>query len=199
MRSAPVRQHKSLKAPILLQDIREQILVFAGIVAVDRVVGAHDRAGLPDAIADFECQQVRLAHGSLIDDCVGQIAARFLVVDGVVLQLADHVLRLLTADALTDDGAGQDWVLAVVLKVAPVAEFPGQVHSSREAHVEALCPLLPANQRPILAGGFRIPTCGRGQVRGQRCGVAAVHRAEAYSVGRTDHLERRNAQPRYAQ
>ena len=124
---------------------------------------------MPDAVADLEGQQVGFAHGPHADDGIHQTAAAFLVVDGVVLQF--------------NDGAGEDRVLAMVLKIASVAEFPGQVDAAGKAHVVALRALLPANQRSILAGGLRVPARCRCQVRGQRGGITAVHCAEAHSIG----------------
>ena len=46
MCSLPVGENKAREVPVFLQDIVEQVLVFAGIVAVDAVVGAHDRGGM---------------------------------------------------------------------------------------------------------------------------------------------------------
>src|ERR1039458_8679043 len=46
VRSAPVGEDKALKVKILSQDFREQVAVFAGIVAVDAVVGTHEGAGV---------------------------------------------------------------------------------------------------------------------------------------------------------
>jgi hypothetical protein len=58
VRSAPVGENEAGELPVLLQHVGEQVLVFAGEVAVDAVVGAHHRGGMALRHADFEGQQV---------------------------------------------------------------------------------------------------------------------------------------------
>ena len=197
--AAPVRENKARKAPFLLQDFVEGVLVFAGVVAVDAVVGAHVGPGVADLVADFEGQQIGFAQRAPGEDGVDDAAAALLVVDGVVLQFAEDVLVLLTADAVAHHHAGQNRVFAVVLEVAPVAQFAGQIDTAGQAHVVALRALFAADQRAVLAGRLGVPGRGRSQVRGQRRRVATVGSAEAHAVGRADHLQRGNAQPRHAQ
>ncbi len=79
---------------IFLENIGEQIFVLAGEVAIDAVVRAHHRRGMALRHADLKGQQIDLARGALADGDVDGVAAALLVVERVVLDIADHMLRL---------------------------------------------------------------------------------------------------------
>ena len=91
VRAAPVGDNEPGELPILLEHIGEQLFVFAGEVAVDAVIGAHDRGGVALGNADFERQQIALARRALADGDVDGVAAALLVVERVVLDVADDV------------------------------------------------------------------------------------------------------------
>ena len=55
-----------------------------------------------------------------------------------------------------------------------------------------------ADQRAIFVGRVGIPACRRGNVGGQRGGVAAVDAAGAHAVCRVAHVDAGNAEPRNA-
>ena len=90
---APVGDDPALELEVLLQDLVEQVVVLAGVVAFDEVVGAHDAGGVGDADGDLEGEQVGLAHGFLVEQNVDDGAAGLLIVEGIVLDVAHHVLR----------------------------------------------------------------------------------------------------------
>src|ERR1022692_2299615 len=94
VRAAPVRKDPALEAPLLLQHLVQQVVVFAGIIAVDLVVRAHHARGLRDFQGDLERQQIGLPHGPLVEDHIQDIAPGFLVVECVVLNVAHHLLGL---------------------------------------------------------------------------------------------------------
>ena len=39
---APVGEHKTFKLEVFLEDLIEEVVVLAGVVAIDEIVGAHD-------------------------------------------------------------------------------------------------------------------------------------------------------------
>ena len=81
-----------LKPEVLLQDLVEQVVVLAGVVAVDEVVGAHHRRRLGDSDGDLEGEQVGLAHGPLVEQDVHDGASGLLIVERIVLDVAHDVL-----------------------------------------------------------------------------------------------------------
>ena len=56
VRPAPVGKHEAFEIPILLEDIRQQIFVFAGIVTVDGIVRTHHAGGIGNLNANLESQ-----------------------------------------------------------------------------------------------------------------------------------------------
>ena len=198
VRSAPVREHKAGELPLRLQHLVHQPVVFAGVSSVHLVVAAHDRGGMALLDADLEGQQVGLMRGALVDDGVDAVARGFLVVEGVMLDVADDVLGLGALNEPRHQVSGQDGVLAEVLEGAPIARFAGDVHAAAEGHVVALRAQFRADQLAVFVGGVRIPACRRGLVGGQRRGVAPVHAARPHAVGRVAHVDARNPQPRHA-
>ena len=173
---APVGDDPALEAPVLLQDLVEQVVVLAGVVAVDEVVGAHHRRGLGDADGDLEGEQVGLAHGTLVEQNVDDGASGLLIVERVVLDVAHDVLRLDAALELAGHGAGQYRVFAGVLEVAAVARLARDVHAAADGHVEALSARLATNHRAVEEGRVGVPARGCAEGRGQQGGVTALDR-----------------------
>ena len=98
VRPSPIGKHEALKPPGLLQYAVEQVAVLTGPIAVQLVVRAHHHAGLPFFDGDLECQQVGFAHRAFAELDVADVPARLLVVEGVVLHVADDVLALQPAN-----------------------------------------------------------------------------------------------------
>ena len=97
---------------------------------------------------DLERQQVGFAHGALAQLHVADVAAGLLVVEGVVLHVADDLLGLHALDELGDHLAGQDGVFALVFEVAAVARLARDVHAAAERGVVLLIAQLAADQAP---------------------------------------------------
>ena len=166
---------KPWKPEILLQNLVEQVAVLAGVVAVHQVVGAHhgSRAGLLHG--DLERQQVGLAHGALVDLDVDDVAAGLLVVERVVLDVADDALSLQApSSAAPTILPGQDRIFAVVFEVAAVARLAGQVHAAAERHVVALVAQLRGRSARRI----------RGPASRSQLAASAMRRAAPWSSGR---------------
>ena len=105
----------------------------------------------------MEGEQIGLLHGAFGDDGIDEVAAGFLVVHGVVLDVADDVLGLLALHQIADDGSGEERIFAGVFEGAAVARLAGEVDSAAESHVEALRAQLAADHGAVFASGFGIP------------------------------------------
>jgi hypothetical protein len=151
--SAPVGEDPAFEAPGVLEHVGQQVFVFAGPVAVDLVVGAHDGARFGDVEANLEGEEVGLAEGTLVEYCVDDIASGFLIVDGVVLDVSDHVGGLHALHQFADEGSGEDWIFAQILKVAAVPWLTSDVDAAAERHVEALFAKLAATFELLLQHG----------------------------------------------
>src|SRR5262249_34867413 len=125
---------------------------------------------------------IRFVQYTLADDCVHFVAAALLIVDGIVLDVPDHVLRLFALDAISNEGARKNRVLAHVLKGAAIARLAGDIRAATECHVVALRAQLAADERAVFARCLWVPTGSRPKVRSQRRRVAAIGSAIAHAV-----------------
>ena len=89
---------------------------------------------------------------------VDGVATALLVVDGVMFDISDDVLRLFALHQLADHGASKDGVFAHIFEVAAVAQLAGKVHSATQSHVVALGAQLTTDQRPVGVCGLGVPT-----------------------------------------
>src|SRR5262249_29576255 len=127
---SPVGDDEAWEVPIVFEEIGKEPFVLAGVLAVNKIVGAHDSARLADFDANLECQQIRLAHGAAVNDDVDRVAAGFLIVEREMLDMADDVLGLLAFDPVADERAGEDGIFAHVFKGATVARLASSVDAA---------------------------------------------------------------------
>ena len=118
VRAAPVGDDGAIEAPLVAQDLAEQVLVLVGVDAVDEVIGAHDALGRGLAGHDLEAGEVDLAQRALVDDGVGRLAAGLLGVHGEVLGAGADSLGLDAAHVGGGHLAREVGVLGEVLEVA---------------------------------------------------------------------------------
>ena len=196
--TAPVRQYKALEVPVFLHNVGQQILVFAGVVAPDPVVGAHHRRRIGFLQSDFKRQQIALARGAFVDGYVDRVASAILIIERVMFDVADDMLRLQPLHDRPHHLSGKHRILAQIFKRPSVARFAGKVSSAAERHVVTLRPQLAANQCSVFESCIEIPARRSRQVRGQRGRVAAILAAAPDAVSRVRHLNRGNAQARNA-
>ena len=66
MHSAPVGHDQALESPFAFEDLVEQIIVFAAMLAAKLVVGAHDGQHARFLHRRAKCRQVKLAQSALV-------------------------------------------------------------------------------------------------------------------------------------
>ncbi len=196
VRATPVRQHKTFELEVLLQHIRQQVAVLARKVAIHTVIRAHHAARVRDAKRDLKRTQISLAHSPLADVRVHCIAAALLIVHRVVLQVANDVLRLHALCEVARQCSGQQRILSLVLKRAPVTRLARHVHTAAQRHAVPLVAQLASDQRAIFKRRLWIPCRRCTQVVRQRSGVAPGRLAARHAIRRVRHLNCRNSEPR---
>ena len=98
----------------------------------------------------MEGEKIGFLHGAFGDDRVHDVPAGFLIVDGVMLDVANDVLCLLALHEIADHGSGEQRIFAGVLEGPAVPRFAREVHAAAERHIEALSPqLAPDHARRI--------------------------------------------------
>src|SRR5260370_42250030 len=151
---------------------------------------------MPFAYANLERQQVAFPHRPLIDVDVDGIPSTFLIVHRIMLDVANHVLSLRSANDRSDHPPREDRVLTHVLKRPSIARLAGEVHTPAERHVVTLRAQLATDKGSILVPSVQVPARRCAQIAGQSCGVSAVLSTAPDTVSFVRHLDRGNPQTR---
>ncbi len=198
MGCAPVGDDPALEVEVFLENLVEEIVILAGVFAVDEVVGAHDGGRVGDADGDLKGEKIGFAHCLVVEQHVDLGAAGLLVVEGVVLDIAHDVLG---EDALfkrSAHGSGEDGVFACVLEVAAVAGLAGNVDAAADGHVEAEGAEFAANDGTVEEGGVGVPTGGSAESGGKKRGIAALIGGHADTYGGVSEVDVGDAEARDA-
>ena len=196
VRSTPVRDHKSRKLPVPFQHFIQQVIILAGKDAIHAVIRAHHSVWVALLDANLKGEQVALPRRPFVDIHIDPTASALLVIERIVFDVADDVLRLNSGDQPGHYGPCQHGVFAQILKRPPVARFARNIHAAAERHIVALRPQLTPDERTIFKCCRGIPACRQRHIGGQGCRIAPVLRAASHAVSRVAHIERRNPQPR---
>ena len=155
----PVGHHDAFKAPVLTQDLRQQVVVAHRELAVHLIIGGHDGPGVALADGNLEATEVELTGGTLRDALVDTGTIRLLRVDGEVLgrdacSLALHALDIGGGNLSCEEG-----ILGVILEVTSAEGIAVEVHTWAENHVAAVFLGLVADGFTNLAHELGVP-CG---------------------------------------
>ena len=198
MRRLPVGHHKSGILPVALEHVVQKPVVLAGPIAVHFVVRAHDAGRVADPDADLKRQKVAFACSLMRDQRIHHRPPRLLVVHGVVLDVAHHLVLLHAHDQVPSGGSSKHGIFAWVLKQTPVPRVTREIHTTADRLVVTLRPQLAANHIAVEMRRHRIPRRGRPQHRRQQRGIPAPRSRHAHTYRRIGLLQRRNAKPRNA-
>ena len=191
---APIGYDKALEVPVFLQDVHQQKFVLAGVVSVHAVVGAHYGCRIRHLQTDFEREQIALAHRPLVDVDVNGVASALLIIQRVVLDVADDVLGLLALHHPSHHRAGEDRIFAHVFEGAPIARLASQIHAATQRHVVSLGAKFTSDESSVFVGGVRVPARGGAQIRRQGRRIAPILSAASDTIRGIRHLNARNAE-----
>ena len=125
-----VGEDEALKAPLVTQDVVEQLVTGAGPNGADVVEGGHDRLAAAVLHGDLEGLQVDLTDGLLVGPGAQHAAAvGLLIVEGEVLHVGVYAVLLSAQDGVGSHVAAQHAVLGVVLEVTAGESGTVGVHS----------------------------------------------------------------------
>ena len=184
--AAPVGDDGPVEAPVLPQNVLQQVGILVGVGAVDEVVGGHDGLGLCLFHHDLEAGQIQLPQGALIEHRVAGHAAQLLTVDRKVFGAGRDAVFLDAAHIGGGHPAREDGVFREILEVTAAEGAALDIQAGTEQDSHFLCGGFLAQ---CLADGFAqllIPAArsgGRGRKAG--CRNAGV---EAQMVGGTGLL-----------
>ena len=131
----PVAHHKAGVAPLATKDRRDKVIIARRPVAVQRVVGRHDRAGMPLPDSDFKTAQVDFPQSAFRHDRLHKVAAMLLVVGGKVLDRPGHAPTVQPAQLGAGHLSGQKRILGEILEIAPVQRVAMDVDTGAQQRV----------------------------------------------------------------
>ena len=204
--AAPVGDDKAVEAPLVPQNLLEQVVILVGVDPVDPVVGGHEGLGPTLLDGDLKAGEVYLPQGALVHHRVGGHPPQLLGVAGEVLGAGGHPVFLDAPDIPGGHFARQIGVLGEILKVpaAQGAALDVQPRAQQDAHPlgcgllpQALANLLPQGGVPGVGDGG-----GGGEAGGGQGGVQAQlvprPRLLADAVGAVGQGHIADAQPLHA-
>ena len=171
--AAPVGDHKAVKAPLVPEDLGEQVGVLVGVGAVHFVVGGHDGLGVALLDGDLKVGEVELPQGPLVHHAVAGHAQQFLGVGGKVLGTGGDAVFLHAPDEGGGHFAAQVGVLGVVLKVPPAQRAALGIEAGAQQHIYLLAGGLLADGAAAQGGQLLVPAVGNAGSGGEAGGGLA--------------------------
>ena len=134
----PVGHHDSFEAPVVTEDLGEQVVVAHRELAVDLVIRGHDGPGVTLADGNLEAAEVELTGGTLTDALVNARAVCLLGVYSEMLGRDACTLTLHTVDIGGGDLTCQQRVFGIIFEVTTAEGVAVQVHARAEDDVAAV-------------------------------------------------------------
>ena len=168
--SAPVGNHKAVKAPLLPQNLGQQVGIFIGVGAVHLIVAGHDCLCLALSDRDFKGGEVDFPQGTLVHHGVHAHPAQLLGVDGEMLGAGGDAIALNAPDVGGGHLAGQIRVFREILKVTSAQGRALHVEARAQNHVHIVCRRFFAQGTAQLLAQRSIPRVGHGGSGGEAGG-----------------------------
>ena len=175
MHRAPVGDDKSLEAPLILKNFRQQLVMLRAVDAVNPVIATHHGPGLRLLDGGLEGRQVNLTQGALVHLRADGHALVFLIIGRVVFERCADPLALHPVDEAGRQLPGQVGILREVLKVAAAGRRPLHVGAWTQHHVHVQGDSLLGQRLAQLAEQIRVP-----RRRRARCSREAGRRQSVY-------------------
>ncbi len=132
MYRSPIRDDQALEAPLVFENIGQQVVMFRAVHAVEFIVGTHHHPGFSLFNGFFKSGQVDFAQGAFIHFGADAEALEFLVVGGKVLDCGAHASALSAFDQASSHFPGQVGIFGVILEIATTKRGAFHVHAGTE-------------------------------------------------------------------
>lgn len=165
--AAPVGDDHAVERPVALEDVVQQVLVVAAMLALVFIVGAHDGPGTALLHRSLEGREVDLVQGTVVDHHVDLMAPQLLVVHGKVLHAGGNPVLLYPLHVRHDHAGRQEGVFAHILEVAPVQGRTVDIDPGAQQHVLIPVTRLLADGFAVEGRHFGVPRRGEARQRGE--------------------------------
>ena len=172
--AAPVGDDHPVERPVAFENVVQQILVVAAMLALIFIVGAHDRPGTALLDGRLEGRKVNLVQRPVTDLNVDAVAVHLLIIQREVLHAGGDAVLLHLPDIGNDHPRGEEGVLAHILEIAAVERRAVDVHAGAQQDVFLAVAGLLADGFAVEGRHFGIPR--RSETRQGREGRAGVVR-----------------------
>ena len=118
IRAEPVGHDDAIVFPFAFEDLKQGVIVFAGIGPIDTVVGGHHRPGIRIADRDAERLQIDFAQGAFVHFGTHREAFIFLIVGHEMLDARADAFALDPLDVGRCQHAAEERVFGITFEVA---------------------------------------------------------------------------------
>ena len=180
----PVAHHKAGVTPLPTKNRRDKVIIACRPVAVQRVVGRHDRAGMPLLDSNFKTAQVDFPQSAFRHNRLHKVAAMLLIVGSKVLDRPGHAPTVQPAQLGAGHLSGQKRILGEILEIAAVQRVAMDIDTGAQQRINMVFAQLQPFHRVEFLTQFlverRSQTGAIGHGEGYR---AAIHTDTAGAVG----------------
>ena len=133
--TAPVGNNHAVEGPVSFQDVVQQVLVVAAMLALIFIVGAHNgpRAALFDR--SLERRKVDFVERTVVDDNVDAVAVHLLVVQCEMLDAGGHAVLLHALDIRNDHARREIGIFTHIFEIAAVERRAVDVHARAQQDI----------------------------------------------------------------
>ncbi len=135
MRASPVRNHSSVKAPILLENPVQHVFVMAQVLPAIQIVSSHHRPGPALLHGSLECGKIYLMQSPVIYYGIILMPLCLLIVKGKMLHADGHSVFLHLLHIRNDHLRREIRVFSHILEIASVERGAVYVYPRPEQHV----------------------------------------------------------------
>ena len=172
--AAPIGDDHAGERPVAFENVVQQILVVAAMLALIFIVGTHDRPGAALLDGRLESWEVNLMQCPVVDHDVVIQSVLLLVVQREMLDAGGHAVLLHLPDIGNHHPRGEEGVLTHILEIAAVQRRAIDVHAGTQQDVLLTVARLLADGFAVEGRHLGIPR--RGETRQRREGRAGVIR-----------------------
>src|SRR5262249_1646179 len=123
--------------PFVLEHVIKEMVIAAGVLPVNLVVSAHDRARLRSLYGDLEGQQVRFSVCIRVDDRVKPMAVCFVAIEREVLEVRAPTPPLDAVYLLGCHDGAMVRVFPKIFECTPIARVACEVDPAGKLNVES--------------------------------------------------------------
>ena len=158
--AAPVAGDHTGKAELIPQDVHQKLSLGGIVVAVDAVVGGHDRPGGAIPHHDTEALEVDLPEGALGDIGGVDHARGLLIVHGEMLDLGTDARGLQAVHISRHKVAREKRILRAVLEITTAENILLNIHTGSQQNIRTECSTVQADSLAHAVDQVRIPRGG---------------------------------------